>query len=440
MQAKTLCIGLLLALAQGCASGAPKGPIIDEASSQRIRLRDLVQFFSNRVERAADDIAQQEQDPSIDRNTVYWKLRVIPYAQSALLRADDQGVVLQLWLVSAVMVEVFGQAGSADLFGDSAHLAEQAAKEIVDAVRVTAGSLLTAEQVKQSEQLLVQIVDTHVGMDGLQLSPEEREDWGKQVSSILKKPLNVLRAPFSSLDPTQGLSDTALAMHRFTDQFGMARRKMGYMPRELRWQLQLLLMEIDESINLSSMADAVAEIGASADSLAATAKTLPADLRTELSSLAKDLDESQPEVQTTLREANTTLTSAEATAAALNTMSATMTETFHAFTEVVESFESDPDEPAPATPPDPADESPPYDINDYGRTAEKVTATAKALTVLLDEVEELAEAKEPPAVLVETEEAARALVHRFFLLAAAFVLFTALVAYGYRVAVARRTG
>ena len=114
-------------------------------------------------------------------------------------------------------------------------------------------------------------------------------------------------------------------------------------------------------------------------------------------------------------------------------MGASFTGMFDGFTKVMATFEADPD--APPTPPE--RQGPPFDINDYGRTADKLTATAQALTALLTRADALAGAGPPPLV-TDTEAALRALIDRIFLYAAGLVVFTALTALVYRKVVGPR--
>jgi len=243
----------------------------------------------------------------------------------------------------------------------------------------------------------------------------------------------VIQAPLTSLNPTSGLSDTALAVQNFSDEVSRVRTEMSYMPSALRWNTQLLLMELEEKVNLAGMAAGVAQVGASAESLAATAKALPQDLRAQLTTFAEELGKPQSQLQATMREANTTLETSQKTAQAVEAMGRTLTGTFEGFTKVMATFEPDPD----AAPTPPGEEGPPFDINDYGRTAEKVTETAKALNALLSEADGLSNRQQPPALLVDMEATARAIVDRAALAAGALVLFTAVVAFGYRLAVSR---
>jgi hypothetical protein len=435
MPRELLVLFVLALLGLGCNSRSPRSEFANQATPGRIRLDNFVDYFSTRLERAADEIAQQESDPSIDRNTVYWKMRAIPLAQRALWLADDQAAVLRLWVVSSAMVVAFdGNMDSA--FGASQSIAQEAVKDIEARVLDVAGQMLTPEQFKQTQPIVAAYVKAHLGQTGLEHTPSEDHSWAEKASSILRKPISVIQAPLSSLNPAGGLSDTALAVQSFTDEFHRARVELDYMPSEVRWNTQLLLMEMEETINLASVATGVAQIGTSAESLAATARSLPAELRTELTTFAEALEKNQPNLEAALREANTTLTKTEETAQALNTMSATMVETFRAFTDVMKSFEPDPNAP-PKPPVEPEDEGPPFDINDYGRTAEKLTETAHALTALFGEFEKVTSASEPPPLLVDTEASLRTLVDRLLLGLAGLVLFTAAVAYGYRVALKR---
>lgn len=423
---------LLVALASGCASRAPQSALASDANPDRIELNRFVEFFSVRVERAADDIAQHTDDPSVARNSVYWKMRAIPAAQAALLLADNQAAALQLWVLSAAQLESF-KAGVPVGFGDSQPIAQQAAVELDEHARRLAGSLLTPEQFQSAEKTVHEFVEGRIGRTGLGIPPEAARTWGQSLSSILHKPIEVIQAPLTSLNPTSGLSDTALAVQNFSDEFSRARTEMAYMPSALRWNTQLLLMELEERIDVAGMSAGVAQIGASAESLAATAKALPQDLRVQLTAFAEELGQPQSELQATLREANTTLETSQKTAQAVEAMGQTLTGTFDGFTKVMATFEPDPD--AAPTPPD--EEGPPFDINDYGRTAEKVTETAKALNALLTEADGLSNRQQPPALLADIEATARAIVDHVALAAGALVLFTAVVAFGYRLAVSR---
>lgn len=423
---------LLVAIASGCASRAPQSAVASETNPDRIELIRFVEYFSVRIERAADDIAQQTHDPAIARNSVYWKLRAIPAAQAALLIADNQAAAVQLWVLSAAQKETF-DVRTAIGFGDCQPIAKQAAKEIDERVRRLASALLTPEQVKSAERSVQEFVEGHIGRTGLEYTPEDARTWSQSLSSILHKPLEVIQAPLSSLNPASGLSDTALAVQNFTDEFSRARTELGYMPSELRWNTQLLMMEIEERLDLSAMTAGVAQVGASADSLAETAKALPEALRVQLTAFAEELSKPQSQLQATMREANTTIETARQTAQALETMGSTLTGMFDAFTKVMATFEPDPS----AAPTPPGQAGPPFDINDYGRTAEKLTETAKTLSALLTEVDGLSNRKQPPTLLLDTEATARALVDRAVLAAGALVLFTALVAFAYRLAVSR---
>jgi len=423
---------LLVSIASGCASQAPQSAVASDTTPDRIALNRFVDYFSVRVERAADEIAQQTRDASIGRNSVYWKMRAIPAAQATLLIADNQAVAIQLWVLSAAQRETF-EVGTPAAFGELQPVAQQAAKEIDERVKLLASTLLTPEQVARAEQSVQEYVEGHVGRAGLESTPEDARSWSQSLSSILHKPLEVIEAPLSSLNPTSGLSDTALAVQHFSDEFSRARTELGYLPSELRWNTQLLLMEIEQRLDLSAMTKGVAQVGASAESLSATAKALPEALRVQLAAFAQELSQPQSQLQATMREANTTLEASQKTAQAIESMGSTLTGTFDGFTKVMATFEPDPD----AAPTPPGQQGPPFDINDYGRTAEKVTETAKALSALLTEAHDLANAGRPPALLLDSQATARAIVDHAALAGGALVLFTAAVAFAYRLAVSR---
>lgn len=445
-----LVIALTLVLVTGCATTPPESKVATDTTPTRVALSDYVLGFSNVVEIAADNIAEVVTEPTLRRSTVYWKMRIIPLAQNALNNPQDVAAAVQLWVIAVMQQEAFAKSGSlSDHFGSAQHFARDAAELLQKQARELAQSILPPELFDKMEPQ----VDKFVRGSAMKLSLDEQAPttWGETLTSVLKTPLDLIKAPVSSLNPTSGLSDTAVAMQNFTDEFSRARTELAYLPRVLRWQAQLLLMEAEETVNLSGMAQGVAQVGTSADSLADTAKQLPEQLRTELTAFVADLGKPQSELQATLKEANTTLTNSRETAQAIDTMGATLTLTFGAFDKLMAGLTDDPNgsegagqqtTTASGTPTEApgsaaADSGPPFDINDYGRTAEKLTQTANALSALLTQTERLTEAKDPPPLLIESEASARSIINHFFMGSAALIVFWAVVAFLYRAAASR---
>jgi len=458
MPGKILGCILLCALAAGCNSPPPTSSLANDTTPERIALNDFVGYFAIRLERASDDIAVTEDDLEVARAVVLMKMRMIPIAQAALLIADNQMAGIQLWVIAAVMKQrVTGEMGKGLKAGQPVAL--EAATELEERAKALVRGLLTPEQFAVCEKKVDEFAKQQAGKIELGYTPEEARSWGESMSSVLSKPVELIRAPLSSLNPASGLNDTAQAIQHFSDEFSRARKELLYMPSVLRWNTELLYLELIQSESVEAMAGSAQKVGDSAESLAQTAKDLPATLRKELTAFAEDLGQPQAELQETLQVANTTLTNTQHTAESVDAMGATLTGTFHAFNDLMGTFglpEDGSDDghevaPAPAeSPPTPAeDEAAPYDINDYGRTAEKVTVTAQALTELLTQAGSLVNAEQSPAILADTETRTRslleqtgvlasALVDRIYIGAALLVLFTALVAFVYRMALGKR--
>lgn len=62
---------LLALLVAGCSSAPPVPQVSTDNSPEWVRLRGFVRYCSNRLESAADRIAEQQADADIVRNTVY---------------------------------------------------------------------------------------------------------------------------------------------------------------------------------------------------------------------------------------------------------------------------------------------------------------------------------------------------------------------------------
>lgn len=355
--------------------------------------------------------------------------------RSSLLINDSQAAALHLWVISAAQVQYFKGDKSAVGFGERIPIAREASADIEAGAIALARPPLTEAQFEQAQAAIQESVSTNLNRAGLEYSPDQDHSWTKTASEILLKPLDMLQAPLSSLDPTSSISDTAVVLQRFTDEFACMRLDLEAMPSQVRWNTQLLALELERSVNGSALALAMTQVGNSAESLAATARSLPADLRAQVEDLAADLQAQQAVLAAALKDTNATLDNVQTSAAALDNLGQTWIRLFAAFSEMVAKLQAGP---TGAAPTDAGSQSPPFDINDYTRTTEKLTESAEALSALLQGVHQLTDAQSPPALLLESEQSARALIDRIFLGAAALVVFTALVALAYRGLVGRR--
>ena len=448
---RTWTFSLLLAVsmgATGCFNAGSTAKPLPPPSPLRMELEDFTAFVASRVEQAADNILEANDSAAIDRNTLFWRMRVIPMCRRTLILGDDDAVLLELWLIARRMTHFFAAGAGREFFGKSTPLALAATTEIEERIRQIATRRLPANEFAAAEKNIADFAAAHPVSNRLDVSPDAEDSWTTVLSSTLDKPFSMLEMPLSHVSPTTGLSDAALAAHRIAATLEQMETTAQYYPDNLRWQTDLLVLELEQSMAVKSSLESLKEIGGGATSIAATAATLPANLRKELSGLIDDVDQKQTALQVTLDKAHATAREARVavegmdktlvqldtvvqatgpTAQSLTRMGDSLTAAFGAFTKMMEVLKAPSPDPTPA-----AAAGPPFDVNDYGRNAEKITATMVELNAVLAKVEDLTDRDRFSALVGGADVAVQSTLDYLFVGIAALVLFIFLVALGYR--------
>ena len=91
MLRRTLSLLLAVSLgATGCFTGSSGDKPLPPPSPLRMELEDFTIFAATRIEEAADNILERNESPAINRNSLYWRMRVIPMIRRTLIIANDE--------------------------------------------------------------------------------------------------------------------------------------------------------------------------------------------------------------------------------------------------------------------------------------------------------------------------------------------------------------
>lgn len=445
MFARLLPLALVVA---GCASSSPSDAGIPPPTPLRMSVEAFNRYFAVAVESAADNILQRDISPSVNRTTVFWKMRSIPSCRAFLLLGDDQAALLGMWMISHRLAQFFAEGEGKDLFGAASPIAVGASREIEARIETLAKEFLTAGRFELAQKNITQFVTDHPISTRFEPHVDEKRSWDGVVSTTLNKPVSVVTTPLSFMNPTSGLSDTAAALHRVAATVESLKTELDYAPANIRWQTDLLVLELDESKAVMQALGGLDEIGKSSASIAATAASLPADLREQSSKLLDDVNAKQAGLQLTLDKVQAVLAEARTTAdgidqtfgkvdalvASTDTASQSLTRMAEALTVAIDAFTklmTVLNAPSTETVP-PERQAPPFNINDFGRTADKLTETMKSLGEVLVQVRDLTKPEQTRAIVDTADTAVESVLNRIFLGAGLFVLLVAAVALGYR--------
>ncbi len=241
---------------------------------------------------------------------------------------------------------------------------------------------------------------------------------------------------FLTLDPVLGLDP---AVREVTQARLFAERAMytlQRMPTLLRWQAELLCRQTFELPEIQTLLTNASALTASADRISRTAAELPDRISAERQAVLAEFAAQEGKLRALAEEIGQTLEAGQ-------NMSTSLDATLKTFDALMKRFgvgEERTAAPAPAgTPP-----SRPFDIRDYGDTAQQITAMAAQLEATLHDLEAmldspaLARRKQDLEALVnDAELRLRRNLNYAFTLAAILVLFGFVCAGAYRVLLRR---
>jgi hypothetical protein len=195
-------------------------------------------------------------------------------------------------------------------------------------------------------------------------------------SSVFQSVVSVPLSPFRALE---GVGDSAAGIREFN---GIARsfaRSVERLPEQMRWQVELLMFEIEDRDTVRSVLAALQSLASSADRLSGSAESLPSDVRALLQ------DSSQ-----TLAQLQQLVASGSALAEPLRDASQHVEQASASWQAIL-----GPRDGAEARP-----RGRPFDVREWESAVREVGATAQELESLLREVRTTADARPGSAALV----------------------------------------
>jgi hypothetical protein len=361
-------LGLLLASA--CASlpggrlvqGVVSGEGLGGGRITQQELREALVGYASRFEATviatADTISAGTKDPMIQRRALRWKLGVTPVVNQAAFLAEPEAAYVAMLTVATSVHEFLTSGGGIDAFGEQQQLAVDASTELLNAAIELGDSFLTKQQLARVTSEVKTLV---------QKQPIRGEFVAEQVQTLVTaseaSPIFdwVTAIPLSPFRALQGVDQGAQAIREFNDTALQFSRTVAVMPRLIRWNLELLALDVSHQGEIGASLESFDALARSAESISLTAQALPETLR-ELLAEAERTGQSLAPLSASLER------SAGAVAAA-----------GAAWGGLVDELRKPP-----------ADGSPPgrpFDIREWEQTAAQITSAATELRALLDSLQ-----------------------------------------------------
>ncbi len=429
------CCALLLLLPTACLrpekqnqEPAPQpqaqpAPTVDANLGPRLRreLDAFDRFFENTIDRAAATIERTVTSRAQRRALLTWKLRMVTACHDTTDHLNPAQALRETWALCIRQRAALETGSLCEAFGEKQEVALNAAKRAErEITRIARIAIREAEFDRAAEHVAEYAASTPLDTsftaqhaprtDGAQPAMKQFGEW-------FAAPL----APFQTINKINKGADAIAELRptaeRFTDV-------VEGLPAHSRLQLELLLLTIEEMESIQAALEDFATFADSSARLAASAQELPEKVRAEAAQLMEDIDAHQGELQKTIGETRSTIDTLNAGLADAREVAATVERSINAASDAARAWEQtanavretigalDTLKPNSLESPQPsneavgqsAEQSKPFDINDYANTAERVTQTAVEIRTLLEDVRALLESNELRGNLANVRE------------------------------------
>ena len=230
---------------QGCQTLQSNEGLLEQESPNskvssrqlRIVLDDIVLQYSSQVERAADQILADNNDPHVCKNALLWKMNGISSCFQAASRRDPLGSFFDIWILNKQTLALFEHPDNGSLFGESQNTALDATKQI-ETVMADVLNLI-GDGMPVNEEFATRFASDHPITDLYFKRASMTANYTKYMDSIdIKGPelFGVVGDLDQQLDQFQRLSSMYAE----------------FLPKQARWNGELMILETLESNAITS--------------------------------------------------------------------------------------------------------------------------------------------------------------------------------------------
>lgn len=223
-------------LLAACASGSQTRAGLSQSAPNvtmttpelRIRASLFAENFASIVELTADSIMSQASDQAIQRRALMWKANAIPNFQQSVLISDPLAALIDGWTFALQMEDFFATGAGSDEFGEWQPLAVRASADLVGRAAAIARLATTDSGYVNGEQFVTEWAREH---------PVESLGFARQhTAAAWAAELGV--GARGGLAAAADISESITVISNRLSMYAAA------LPKQARWQAELLLWEV----------------------------------------------------------------------------------------------------------------------------------------------------------------------------------------------------
>ncbi len=265
----------LAVLLGACATVKPSSPLFERVGRSdmsmgelRIRVRDMARRFPGVLEATADDISVRSGSPEVREAMIRFKSNVVPAMQGSLLQADPVAALIDAWALLAQLQQVLPQwASGASL--ELVDTAQRSLRELETEVEALWRELTGREDVSGLRELVHTWAAEHPLTGPL----------------VTRESTVPLLAAFTARSGVGLLGAAATLLEDTQDLVSRVDLYAGSLPRQARWQAELVAQE---ALQAPVLSEATSELSRAVDVLARVgrlAEDVPAQVTRERQAL-----------------------------------------------------------------------------------------------------------------------------------------------------------
>ena len=258
-------------------------------------LDEFEEVFTSKIKVTSDEIDRLSGDPKVKKMTLLWRSRAIAALHNLNEQQQPTIAMVDNWLLCiriANFIE-YGEAGNT--FGDYRTIALDTAKELETQIEGIAQRVLKKELFDKTSAELKRLASANPIQSGfsktLMYSSQTKTTEPGLVESLVAIPLSPVRA-------LEGVDRTPTAIHEFSNTTRQMADIIQELPESARWQLLLLMYDLEETNMANSFLQSLQNISDSSNKLSETADKIVVML--------DDSDQNQDQIRQTLLQVDKT--------------------------------------------------------------------------------------------------------------------------------------
>lgn len=404
-------LGLLsLFLLEGCGSmgrrtiGSGMTPKTDQISKQELReqLDKFREFYKATLRQVSNELNERVPSTRTERTTLQMRARMVQGINAMLDNDDSIVAFVETWALCTRFRMYLEEGEGSSLFGDAHPIALNGSKRLEVEIQRIGVIFLKSDVFETARKNVTEFAHNNpikgTFSNIIVYATEVQKDQPNPFMSVLKIPMTPFRA-------IQGVDRTASAIHQFSDTAERFSDIVAEMPESTRWQLQLLLFDLEETDMTKSFLSSLKQVSESSASLEKSVQKLPEQLREQLTQFVEDVDKRQNGLQQTLQQAEKTSLAVSDTLEKLDKAAGSIEVVVKDVNETIKAWETTVNATGEVVQeinkmkPAPQKEAPPFKITDYRDTAQQTSQAANDIKALLAEIDKLLESRRYDSML-----------------------------------------